>query len=190
MGVTWWWVRHGPTHQRAFTGWRDVPADLSDEVAIARLSAFLPMDALIVSSDLTRARMTADAIAEARHRLSDQPDLREFDFGDWDGLTHDVVSARDPDLSRRYWERPGDTAPPNGESWNAAARRVGQCVDRLEAAHPGRDIVAVAHLGVILTQLARANGDTAADVLAQPIDPLSVTRLRRDGGADLVNHKP
>ncbi|MDX5383564.1 MAG: histidine phosphatase family protein, partial [Rhodobacterales bacterium] len=24
------WLRHGPTHQKVFTGWRDVPADLSD----------------------------------------------------------------------------------------------------------------------------------------------------------------
>ena len=31
-----WWVRHGPTHEKAMTGWRDVPADLSDTAAIAR----------------------------------------------------------------------------------------------------------------------------------------------------------
>ena len=36
--TTFWWVRHGPTHQTAFTGWRDVPADLSDAAA---LEAFL-----------------------------------------------------------------------------------------------------------------------------------------------------
>ena len=38
MDVTrFWWVRHGPTHEKAFTGWRDVPADLSDSAALARL---------------------------------------------------------------------------------------------------------------------------------------------------------
>ncbi|MEO0677999.1 MAG: histidine phosphatase family protein, partial [Pseudomonadota bacterium] len=45
--TTFWWVRHGPTHEKAFTGWRDVPADLSDTAALQRLSAFLPSDAPI-----------------------------------------------------------------------------------------------------------------------------------------------
>jgi hypothetical protein len=44
-----------PTHQTTFTGWRDVPADLSDDAALDRLDAYLPPDALVVSSDLNRA---------------------------------------------------------------------------------------------------------------------------------------
>ena len=48
-------VRHGPTHEKTFVGWRDVPADLSDHAAIARLHEGLPQDALVVSSDLIRA---------------------------------------------------------------------------------------------------------------------------------------
>ena len=49
MDVTrFWWVRHGPTHEKAFVGWRDVPADLSDHAAIARLDAHLPQGAVLV----------------------------------------------------------------------------------------------------------------------------------------------
>ena len=66
-----WWVRHGPTHQKAFTGWRDVPADLSDHAALARLDAFLPPDARLISSDLIRASATADALAERIVETSD-----------------------------------------------------------------------------------------------------------------------
>ena len=33
-----WWVRHGPTHAKAMVGWRDLPADLSDTAALARLA--------------------------------------------------------------------------------------------------------------------------------------------------------
>ena len=36
--TTWHWVRHGPTHQKSFVGWRDVPADLSDHAQIERLA--------------------------------------------------------------------------------------------------------------------------------------------------------
>ena len=172
-----WLVRHGPTHAKTFAGWRDIAADLSDHVAIARLNAHLPKAALLISSDLIRATATADALAKDRHRLPHDPTLREFNFGDWDGLGFDEVSARWPELSRRYWEEPGHVAPPNGESWHAAEARISAAVDRLTTAHPGRDIIAVAHFGAILTQYRRAAGLTPYQALAQKIDNLSVSCL-------------
>ena len=142
-----YWVRHGPTHAKAFVGWRDIPADLSDRNAIRRLADHLPADALIVSSDLIRSSTTADAIADNRPRLPNDARLREFDFGDWDGLLFKEVSDKHPELSRAYWEEPGDVAPPNGESWNAAAARINDAVDDLLAQSKGRPVVVVAHFG-------------------------------------------
>jgi alpha-ribazole phosphatase len=188
-----WWVRHGPTHARAFAGWRDIPADLSDHAALARLDAHLPQGAVLISSDLIRASATADAIARTRHRLPHDPALREMHFGDWDGLTFTQVSEGWPDLSRAYWETPGDIAPPGGESWNTAAARVTAAADALMSAHRGRDIVVVAHFGAILTQVQRALGITPQAVLSQPIDNLSVTCLQHDGStwtAQQINHVP
>jgi len=189
----WWWLRHGPTHEKAFVGWRDEPADLSDTAAIARLDGFLPKGAVLVSSDLIRASATADALAAGRNRLPHAPELREFNFGDWDGLGFDAVAARDPDLSRDFWENPGDIAPPNGESWHQVAARVAPFVDGLNSRFTGRDIIAVAHIGVIMTQIARASGLTAKQVIAQRIDNLSVTRIDHDKGRWMVgaiNHVP
>jgi broad specificity phosphatase PhoE len=175
------WVRHGPTHERAFTGWRDVPADLSDTAAIARLNAALPNGAIVISSDLSRAVTTADALTPGRMRLPHDPALREFDFGLWDGLEWHDVAARDPDLSRRFWEVPGDVAPPQGESWNAVTARVTAVIDRLADAHQGADLIAVAHFGAILTHLAQTGGMTPYQALGHKIDPLSLTELIRDG---------
>lgn len=187
------WVRHGPTHQKAFTGWRDVPADLTDLAHVARVNAALPRDGLVVSSDLLRARQTADALAGGREILPSERSLREFDFGDWDGLHFSEVAERDPELSRRYWEEPGDLAPPGGESWNAVARRVSDAVDTLCAAHPDRDLILVAHFGVILVAIARAAACPAVDALGHTIDPLSITRMSRDGDGwslEAINHHP
>ena len=168
------WVRHGPTHQKAFTGWRDVPADLSDTEALARLEAALP-DVPIVSSDLIRARATADAVQGSRRRLSDEPGLREFNFGDWDGRHWSDVSAEDPDLSLAYWETPGTVAPPGGESWNEAATRVSAVVDRLVATHG--TIVFVAHMGVIMTRIQAVTACSAYDACGHDLQPLSMTLL-------------
>ncbi|MEM7473040.1 MAG: histidine phosphatase family protein [Pseudomonadota bacterium] len=186
----WWWIRHGPTHQRTFTGWRDVPADLSDTDQIARLEAMLPKEAVLISSDLIRAIDTATAVQASRTRLPHAHGLREFNFGDWDGLHFRDVSKRDPDLSRQYWEEPGDIAPPNGESWNTASRRATKIVDDLNA-QGHSDIIAVAHFGIILTQLQRASGRPAYQTLAQEVDPLSLTQLTHANGeweVGLVNH--
>ena len=171
-----WWVRHGPTHEKAFVGWRDVPADLSDTARIARLDAHLPRGALIVSSDLIRASATAAVLAEGRKALPADPALREINFGVWDGMHWSKASARDPDLTRAFWETPGDIAPPEGESWNAVAARVDGFVARMLADYPGRDIVAVAHFGVILTRVQQAGGLTAEVALGHLVEPLSVTQ--------------
>lgn len=190
--VTWWWVRHGPTHAKNMVGWRDLPADLSDHSAIARLSNHLPQDAAVISSDLIRATATADAIESKRFRLPHHPDLREFHFGEWDGLGWQEVSERDPNLSRAFWETPGDHQAPGGESWNQLSARVTAVVDDLnERGH--RHIVAVAHFGVILTQIAMAGDMTAYQALGHKIDNLSVTRLDWDGGrwsVGQINHLP
>lgn len=192
--TVWHWVRHGPTHEKTFVGWRDVPADLSDTAQIARLHDHLPKTALLISSDLIRAHATADAIAHPdRRRLPSEPDLRELHFGVWDGMRFSDVAARDPDLSRAYWETPGDVAPPDGESWNQAAARVNAVVDRLNNTQPEAHIIAVAHIGVILTQVQRALGVTAHQALSHTIDNLSVTQLHHDAGqwsAVHINHCP
>lgn len=189
--TTWHWVRHGPTHQKTFTGWRDVPADLTDAGAVARLSAALPDEALIVSSDLGRCVSTADALAAGRTRLPHDPGLREFHFGAWDGVHFTKVSEWDDALSRAYWEAPGDHAPPGGESWNAAAARVAAAVRRIEAAHRPAHIIVVAHFGVILTQVQATLGVTPTQAIAHRIDPLSVTTLRPgDGVVERINHLP
>ncbi len=187
-----WWVRHGPTHEKTFVGWRDVPADLSDHARIARLSAHLPTGARLISSDLSRASTTADALGTGRRRLPDDPALREFNLGDWDGKHFTEVADSHPTLSRQYWEDPGHHAPPNGESWNAVTIRVNAAVDVLLQSHHG-DIIIVAHVGVILTQVQRALSLTAYQALAHKIDNLSVTTLVHDAGrwrAAAINHLP
>ena len=186
-----WWLRHGPTHERAFCGWRDVPADLSDTAALDRLSRFLPR-APVVSSDLIRARQTADAIAQDRPRLPDAPGLREFHFGLWEGKRHDEAEASHPHIARAYWETPGEIAAPGGESWNDAAARVDTALLSL-LPHATPDLILVAHFGVIMTRLQLALRQSPQQVIAQPIDNLSVTCLTHDGQtwhAEAINHKP
>lgn len=189
----WHWVRHGPTHAKTFVGWRDILADLSDTNALKRLENHLPDDALILSSDLTRCVDTAHAITGQRTSLGTFADIREFNFGVWDGMPFDQVAERDPVLSRQYWEQPGDLRAPNGESWNDVAARVNQFVAQMNTQHPNSHIIAVAHMGVIMTQICAATGCTPYQAMGHNIDNLSVTDMMWDGThwqMGRINHIP
>ena len=187
-----WCVRHGPTHARTMVGWSDLPADLSDTGAIERLRAELPATAPVVSSDLTRARTTADALQGNRPRLADDPDLREMHFGAWELRHFAEIEAEDADRIRAFWEHPGDVRPPGGESWHQIVRRVDCAIDRLlSLGHP--DIIVVAHFGAILTQVQRALAIDAYEAFSHRLEPLSLTEI--DTAADpwavsRINHRP
>lgn len=195
MITSFWWVRHGPTHASGAVGWTDLPADLSDTAAIRRLSLYLPERASVISSDLMRASATADAITNSENRRPHNPNLRELNYGDWDGLPFDEIGKRDPVLSRQIWQDPGDVAPPNGESWNMLSTRVDGAVDDIISQNAGESVVVVAHFAVILTALQRASNMSAKAAFSFKIDNLSVTRLDYLHDANAwrvmgVNHLP
>ncbi len=189
-----WWVRHGPTHKKTMIGWTDVPADLSNTDQIARLNDHLPKDALVISSDLIRCINTADALSIGRERLSHNAGIRELHFGDWEDTHFNDIPPDQQKYLRTFWENPGDHSTPNGESWNQLSNRVSKEVTNLVQTHKGRDVIVVAHYGVILTQIQIAGGMTAQAATSFQIDNLSVTKLDHLGDDTWriagVNHKP
>jgi broad specificity phosphatase PhoE len=185
------WVRHGPTHAKSMVGWSDIPADLSDTARLARLSAHLPQQAVVISSDLIRASGTADAITGNRLRLPHDRDLREIHFGQWELQAFDTIP--DQDRLRAFWDTPGDIRAPDGESWHEVTQRVSAAIHRVVARHPGTDIIAVAHFGAILTQVQKALRVTAYEAFGHRIDNLSVTELHHSSegwAAHCINHSP
>ena len=172
-------------------GWSDLPADLSDQDALARLSACLPQ-APVVSSDLSRAITTADALCTTRPRLPHDPGLREIHFGAWEMCSFAQVEAETPALIRAFWETPGPIAPPGGESWDNLHARVCASLDRHLREKPD-ELIIVAHFGAILAALQRALGISAAEVFGHKIDNLSVTELTHGSAGwtvGRINHIP
>ena len=187
-----WLVRHGPTHAKSMIGWTDLPADLSDTSALARLNAHLPPKAPVISSDLSRAIATADALAP-RPRLPHDPALREISFGQWEQRSFAEIEAESPALIRAFWDSPGDIRPPGGESWNDLTTRTHAALDRLQGTAPNSipDIIVVAHFGPILAALQRAAGLTALQAFAHKIDNLSVTCVAlHPAQVHSINHLP
>ena len=179
--TNWYWIRHGPTHLKSLVGWSDVDVDLSNVNRLKKLDDYLPNDSLIISSDLKRTIKTATEIQNMRERLPNNKNLREFNFGEWELKKSSEIAAKYPKLSKDYWSSPGDTAPPNGESWNQAAKRINAEVDNINERYKGKNIIAVGHFGVILTQLQRAAKIQSQSAISFQIDNLSVTHLEHLG---------
>jgi probable phosphoglycerate mutase len=155
-------LRHGQTPlsaERRFAGRGDIPLTETGRrqavAAAARLAARGGID-VIVSSPLRRTRRTAEAVAEATGApVVVDDDLVETDFGKWEGLSFAEAGAQDPD-EMRAWLADADAAPPGGESFATAGRRVLGALDRLLAAYPERTLLIVSHVTPIKTMLCRA----------------------------------
>jgi probable phosphoglycerate mutase len=155
-------LRHGQTPlsaERRFAGRGDIPLTETGRrqaaAAAARLAARGGID-VIVSSPLRRTRRTAEAVAEATGApLVVDDDLVETDFGKWEGLSFAEAGAQDPD-EMRAWMADPDAAPPDGESFATAGRRVLGALDRLLDAYPERTVLVVSHVTPIKTLLCRA----------------------------------
>ncbi|MBE3014229.1 bifunctional RNase H/acid phosphatase [Microbispora sp. NEAU-D428] len=146
-------LRHGQTPlsvEKRFSGLGDpslTPTGLAQaEAAALRLSRQPYEVEVIVASPLARARQTAEAVA-ARTGLTVlvDDDLRETDFGQWEGHTFAEIQQRWP-RELAAWLADPDVAPPGGESFASTARRVEQARDRIVKAHEGRSVVVVSHV--------------------------------------------
>src|SRR6185312_7036467 len=82
-------------------------------------------------------------------------DLREVDFGAWEGLTFAEVRKKWPDEMAAWWADPA-VAPPDGESFLDAQRRVVAARERVLATYPEDTVLVVSHVTPIklLVQLA------------------------------------
>jgi alpha-ribazole phosphatase len=185
----WWWIRHAPvtSHGGRIYGQSDVPANCANLASFAGLARLLPTDAAWIASHLARTHQTAAAIFAAAGKpmpaLLVEPLLAEQHFGDWQGLTHDELAARRDGAWHRFWLAPAKLAPPGGESFVEVIARVGTAVERLTAAHQGRDIIAVAHGGTIRAALALALGLEPERALGFVIDNCSLTRIDHIGAS-------
>jgi alpha-ribazole phosphatase len=108
----------------------------------------------VYTSDLRRARTTAEAVAcafgiECRARR----DLREINFGEWEGLNWREIELRDKAYAGRWMAEHPLLPAPEGEAFRDFERRVLDEVVFLSAKAAMQDIAVVTHAGVLRTVL-------------------------------------
>lgn len=148
-------VRHGETAwnaERRLQGHSDVPLNetgWAQARATARQLSGRRFDA-IYTSDLSRARQTAEACAEVLGLpVCARSDLRERHFGQFQGLTYDEARQRFPDAYRLFESRDPGYDFAGGESLLEFAARIRLAINTLADRHEGQQILVVAHGGVL-----------------------------------------
>ncbi|HEX7986037.1 MAG TPA: histidine phosphatase family protein [Duganella sp.] len=153
-------IRHGETAWNAvrrLQGHIDIPLNAEGERqagALARALAAEPVD-VIVSSDLMRARQTAEAVAAQRGGATVQIDanLRERCYGVFEGMLYTEVERQYPVDFALWQARDIDAVMPPGErvaeSFRQFYARATSAIAEWAERHPGKIIAMVAHGGVL-----------------------------------------
>jgi glucosyl-3-phosphoglycerate phosphatase len=141
--------RHGQTiwnFENRFQGKMDIPLNetgVAQAERAARLLAGLKPTA-IISSPLQRAAVTAQALAGITELpVAYDPDLRERDGGEWEGLTGAEIRERYP-AEHAVWQ------PPGGETSEQVAKRVAAAFGRAIDWLPAEGVLVVASHGAAL----------------------------------------
>jgi probable phosphoglycerate mutase len=142
-------ARHGETdwnRDLRFQGHADVPLNDTGRAQARELARSLvgePIDA-VYSSDLLRARETAEIVAERLGLPVELDDgLREIDVGSWQGSTR-------AELDGREWD---------GETYDDHRHRTVAAILRIAERHPGASVLVVAHGGTMRRVQEAASGE-------------------------------
>ena len=151
-------LRHGQTEWSLadkHTGRTDIPLTPNGEAAAAALAPLLARRDMVAAfaSPARRAARTAElaGLADAKP----DPDLWEWDYGGYEGLTTQQIQQQHPGWS--LWRNgviPGDAAHP-GETVQQVGERVDRVLGRVEPLLADGDVALVAHGHVLRVLTAR-----------------------------------
>ncbi len=156
-------LRHGQSTWNADGRWQgqaDPPlSPLGEAQALEAAARLQPGHfSRVVASNLHRAQRTAEILAEAlRLPVEVDPDLREIDVGDWQGLTRAEINERAPG-ALADWSEGRSESTPGGESRTHLTDRARAALLRAAAASRRGDKVLLVSHGALIRNLDRSLG--------------------------------
>jgi len=163
-------VRHAETDLAGtFCGHTDPPVNDRGHEQIAALVDSLTDAEIheVYTSDLRRARTTANALAQrSAWPVIATAQLREIYFGEWEGLTWEQIERRDADYARRWTDDFPKLAPPGGETYENFEQRVLEEIERIDEMSGETEVAVVTHAGVMRVVLQQICGTPAEEAWA------------------------
>ena len=193
---SWYLVRHGQTQwnlQGRIQGHTDVPlGELGRRNVRAQAKRLDGLTfAAVYASDLSRTVETARILVnDADVSVQTDPNLREFSYGQWEGLTPEEVQARDSEgFGQRFNQRDVDFAAPGGESAIQLLQRVHRFYVKAASVHgPEENILVVAHGGSIRALTLCLLGLSDEHFWRFRVDCASLSVIRNYFGGRVLEH--
>lgn len=194
-GCSWYLVRHGETEwnrTRRIQGQSDVPLNEHGRAQAEALGKRLSgvRFAAAYSSDLSRTMESAELVTAARAcEIVPTPELREFSYGEWEGMTIAEIEAQAPErLRRRLQGRNEDFAGPGGENACDVLERVRAFYERALQRHGAGDrLLVVAHGGSLRALLVCLLGLPAEHFWRVHLDTASLSIVRSFDGSGVLH---
>ncbi|KAL5994780.1 hypothetical protein ACLOJK_024835 [Asimina triloba] len=134
-------VRHGETTWNA-----------SGRIQIAERLAKEKKPTAIYSSDLKRAKNTAEMIAKKCHirTVTEVPQLKERHVGSLQGLFWGEIQEKEPEAYHAFFSSEHDLEiPGGGESFNQLCERSVEALEEIASRHKGERVIVVTHGGIL-----------------------------------------
>ena len=176
-------IRHGQTDwnlEGRYQGQGDVPLNETGRAQAWALAETLKGQtfAAIYSSDLKRAKETADIVAAMLHmpvRLDRR--LREINQGEWEGQLVDVIRDRYNEIWQQRKADPESVSAPGGETVGQVAARVREALCEIAHLYPDSPVLIASHGLALATAICKVRGiplGRAYDAIPDNAEPVWV----------------
>lgn len=148
-------IRHASTQlnlENRYQGKLDLPLSkqgILEAKLLKKRITKLPTD-IFFASPLKRVRQTLDIIIDGKNaEIIIHHNLREINFGLWEGLTRREIEDRYLDHLTKWETNPLINKPPQGESMNEVLKRAASFHLDVISKHQGKNIVVVSSAGLL-----------------------------------------
>lgn len=176
-------VRHGSTdfpEDQVYKGDNGPHLNTDGQMQAQRLGEWIKGDSItaVLVSPSRRTLETANPIVKSlslEYKIMDE--LKERDFGIWEGLTFGEIESQYPEGLKKWKEDPISYTPEGGESIIDLQKRVNNVVQGVVQQFKGKKIVLVAHMGPIRVAISLALQIPLTNYRHVQIHPGSATRI-------------
>lgn len=180
-------IRHGLTDynlKSRYCGFRDIDLNKTGKAqgqVIKNKLKKIKIDT-VFCSDLKRSKQSARIIfGDSRCQIIKNPNLREINFGRWEGLTFKQILKEYPFIYKKWLNNPFSADIPDGEKMNCFINRVKKELKKIIKNNPDKTVALVTHFGPIRVILNTVLNSKKNDFWRLKINPKAVYVIEYKG---------
>jgi len=172
-------IRHSQTDynlENRYCGFKDIGLNKIGKAQARRIGVKLKDLKIdkIFSSDLKRSEQTAKIIFANRCRIVKNKNLREINFGIWEGFNYKQILQRSPATYKKWLKNPFSVDIPSGEKMSHFINRIKKELKNIIKNNSDKTVALITHSGPIRIILNTVLGIKREDFWRLKLKPQAV----------------